>query len=211
MDREKKAAEVLGRLKKVIRNPKSELNYKNTFQLLVAVILSAQTTDERVNLVTPALFSAAPDPGSMAALGAEGIFEHIKTVGLAGSKSRNIAATSVILQEKYGSTVPETFDELISLPGVGSKTARVVLNVGFGKPVIAVDTHIRRVSKRLELTDSDDPNRISEDLTKIIPDEYKLHAHHYLLLHGRYTCRSRNPLCGECVLRDLCHFTNQKV
>ena len=140
----------------------------------------------------------------MAALGHEGIFGFIKTVGLAGSKSRNLAATSAIIHEKYQDQVPSGFEDLVALPGVGSKTARVVMNVGFGIPVIAVDTHIRRVAMRLELTKSDSPDRISDELAGIIPDRYLLHAHHYLLLHGRYTCAARNPACGACCLNDLC-------
>ncbi len=209
MNRKQKAAEIFKRLVLVIRNPKSELNFENKFQLLVAVMLSAQTTDERVNMVTPALFAAAGDPESMSRLTPEKIFEYIKTVGLAGSKSKNLAAASAIIHEKYNDTVPDTFDELIALPGVGSKTARVVLNVGFNQPVIAVDTHIRRVSKRLGLTDSNDPDRISSDLTEIVPEEYLLHAHHYLLLHGRYTCQARKPRCSECRLSDLCRSADK--
>ncbi len=204
MTKKEKFKIILERLSLVIPNPKSELNYHSAFELLVAVILSAQTTDARVNMVTPELFKVASTPLQMANLGAEGILSYIRTVGLAGSKSRNLAATAALLHEKFNDEVPDTFEELISLPGVGAKTAKVVLNVWFNQPTIAVDTHIHRVANRLGLSKSQNPDTISEDLTKIVPSEFALKAHHYLLLHGRHVCKARTPLCQGCTLTDLC-------
>ena len=191
-------------------NPRSELNFSNNFQLLVAVMLSAQATDRSVNNATAKLFQMIQSPEELVALGEEKLFLFVKSIGLAKTKSHNIIKTSHLLIEKFNSTVPHTFDELILLPGVGSKTAKVVLNVGFNQPTIAVDTHIFRVAQRLKLSKGKTPDQISEELTKNVPQEYKLKAHHYLLLHGRYTCKSQNPLCEQCELSNLCTYTKSK-
>lgn len=205
-----RASLIMERLAEAIPEPRSELNYNSPFQLLAAVLLSAQTTDRRVNEVTPALFAAAPDPESMAALGPEGIYQHIRSLGLAGGKSRNLAAAALQICQRFGGRVPDTFEDLTSLPGVGGKTARVVLNVGFGRPEIAVDTHILRVSRRLGLTVSSLPDQVSRDLAGLIPEQHLLNAHHYLLLHGRHTCRARSPLCQHCCMQDLCTSPDRK-
>jgi len=196
--------EIMKRLKQSIANPKSELNYSSIFELLIAVMLSAQTTDQRVNESTNKLFKIANTPTGIIEIGETTLLSYIRSIGLAKSKSHNIIETCHILHEKFNDTVPNNYEDLLTLPGVGSKTAKVVLNVGFGKPVIAVDTHIKRVSNRLNLSKNSDPNKISEDLIRIIEDQDKLNAHHYLLLHGRYTCKARTPNCKECVLNDLC-------
>ncbi len=209
MNKKQRVQEILARLKISISDPKSELNYSSVFELLVAVMLSAQTTDQRVNEVTKILFKEANTPLTIANLGEEQLFERIKSIGLAGSKTRNLIKTCQILHEKFNDEVPSTYQELISLPGVGGKTARVVLNVGFNEPVIAVDTHIKRVAQRLKLSASSDPDKISTELTKIIPQDDLLHAHHYLLLHGRRICKARNPLCIACTLFDLCSSSDK--
>lgn len=192
-------------------DPKSELNFTNNFQLLVAVMLSAQATDQSVNRATAALFKTVSTPEELLALGESELYDSIKSIGLAKTKARNIISTSQLLVEKYNSLVPDNFNDLISLPGVGSKTARVVLNVGFQQPTIAVDTHIFRVSQRLKLSKGKTPDQISEDLIKLVPPQYMMKAHHYLLLHGRYTCRAQNPQCGICELAEFCSFHKKGI
>lgn len=187
-----------------IGEPKGELDWGTPFQLLVAVILSAQATDAGVNAATPALFQAAPDPQSMIELGAEGIYEFVKKIGLARGKSQNIFKTSRILLDEHAGQVPETFEELIKLPGVGPKTANVVLNVAFGQPVIAVDTHVFRVAHRLGLSSNPRPEKVSEELEKIIPADLLLNSHHYLLLHGRRICKAQRPECSNCKISKFC-------
>lgn len=189
--------------------PRGELFYTNPFTLLIAVLLSAQATDKGVNKATPALFGAADTPQKMLALGENKVRDYIKTIGLFNSKAKNIIATCKILIEDHGGIVPQDRDALVKLPGVGRKTANVVLNMAFGMPTIAVDTHIFRVSNRTGLAKGKTPDHVEAALEKNIPDHYKLHAHHWLILHGRYTCVARKPKCGECIVRDLCGFKDK--
>ncbi|MBO8416650.1 MAG: endonuclease III [Proteobacteria bacterium] len=196
--------ELFLRLSGLYPSPKSELNFNNPFELLCAVVLSAQATDVSVNKVTPELFKAAPDPQAMAALGEEGIAPYIQSIGLWRAKSKSLQRLSAMLLEKFGGEVPDTFEELITLPGVGSKTAKVVLNVAFGQDTVAVDTHIYRVANRTGLCLGKDAKEVEDRIVPFIPQQYLHEAHHYLLLHGRYVCKARNPECGECILRDLC-------
>lgn len=194
------------RLAKANPEPKGELEWTNPFTLLVAVALSAQATDKSVNKATPALFNLADTPQKMVVLGEDGIRDKIKTIGLFNAKARNVFLLSKILIEKFGGIVPQTRENLVTLPGVGRKTANVVLNMAFGHPTIAVDTHVFRVSNRTGLAPGSTPEKVEEKLEKAIPAEFKHHAHHWLILHGRYTCLARKPKCGDCVVRDLCAF-----
>ncbi len=206
------AAEAEGffaRLKKLDPEPKTELNYVNPYTLVVAVALSAQATDKGVNKATEALFKKVKTPEAMLALGEAGLIEHIKTIGLYRGKARNVIAAAKILVEKHGGQVPKDRAALEELPGVGRKTANVVLNVAFGEPTIAVDTHIFRVSNRTGLAPGKDVVAVEVALEKIVPDHYKSHAPHWLILHGRYTCVARKPLCPVCVVRDLCRFKDK--
>jgi endonuclease-3 len=186
--------------------PKTELDYLNPFTLLVAVVLSAQATDAGVNKATKSLFAAADNPAAMAALGEAGIARHIKTVGLFNTKARNVAALSRLLIERHGGAVPHDRDALEALPGVGRKTANVVLNVAFGEPTIAVDTHIFRVANRTGLAPGKTPREVEDGLEKLVPARWKLHCHHWLILLGRYVCTARRPNCPTCVVRDLCRY-----
>src|SRR5579884_875252 len=197
------------RLKETRPIPQTELEFINPFTLLVAVVLSAQATDAGVNKATPALFAVADTPEKMLALGEEKIVEHIRTIGLFRTKARNIVALSRILVEKFGGQVPRDREALESLPGVGRKTANVVLNVAFGQPTIAVDTHIFRVANRTGIAPGKTPLDVERGLERTVPEKYKLHAHHWLILHGRYTCVARKPLCPVCVVRDLCRFKDK--
>lgn len=193
--------------------PETELNYKNLFTLVVAVVLSAQATDKSVNKATQALFEMADSPDKMASLGVDGIFPYIKSIGLAPTKARNIYALSVMLRDQFGGRVPGTMVDLESLPGVGRKTANVVMNVGFGQNNLAVDTHIFRVANRTGLAAGNTPLAIEQGLMQRIPPEFLRHAHHWLILHGRYICQARKPLCSGCIVRDLCQYkgkTEQK-
>ena len=203
-ERKELAREVYEALSKAIPEPKAELKYGSVYELLTAVMLSAQATDKSVNAVTGELFRRAPTPEKMLELGEESVRDIVKTVGLANTKARHIIEAAGIIVSEFGGQVPETIAELVRLPGVGEKTAKVVLNVGFGKGVIAVDTHILRVAHRLGLSQSKTPSSVSKDLEEITPPEYMRNAHHYLLLHGRYTCRAQKPLCGSCPLAALC-------
>jgi len=191
--------------------PKGELNYASHFQLLVAVILSAQATDTGVNKATARLFPVAPDAQTMLALGEEGLAGYIKTIGLFRSKARNVIATCRQLLEKHGGEVPSSRAALESLPGVGRKTANVVLNIAFGQPTIAVDTHLFRVSNRTGLAPGKTPLEVEKKLQKRVPERYRQHAHHWLILHGRYVCRARNPACGRCCVADLCGFKDKSA
>ena len=184
--------------------PTTELEYASPFELLVAVILSAQATDRSVNAATPGLFAAAPDPGAMVALGVEGVREHIRTIGLFNSKARNLVRACEMLIERHDGEVPRTRDALEALPGVGRKTANVVLNTAFGEETIAVDTHIFRVSNRTGLAPGRNVREVEEGLLQTVPAPYRRHAHHWLILHGRYTCIARRPRCTECAVADLC-------
>ena len=186
--------------------PKGELDYVNPFTLLVAVVLSAQATDVGVNKATPALFAAADTPEKMVALGEDTIREHIKTIGLFNSKAKNVFKLSQILIETHNSEVPQDRDTLITLPGVGRKTANVVLSMAFGIPTIAVDTHIFRVSNRTGLAKGKNVDLVEAKLEKVVPDEFKFHAHHWMILHGRYICKARKPDCANCPIYDICAF-----
>ncbi len=204
-----KRAEIFRRLREANPSPKTELKYRTPFELLVAVILSAQATDRGVNLATPALFKAANTPQKMLALGVEGLSAYIKTIGLYRSKAKHIIETCRGLIERHGSKVPRTREELEALPGVGRKTANVVLNVAFGEPTIAVDTHIFRVSNRTGIAPGTNPREVEDRLEKFVPEEYKQHAHHWLILHGRYVCKAPKPDCPSCIIRDLCEFKHK--
>jgi len=186
--------------------PTTELNYKNPFELLVAVILSAQATDISVNKATDKLYPIACTPESILALGVDGLKPYIRTIGLFNSKAKNIIKTCRLLIDLHGSDVPHTRAELEALPGVGRKTANVILNTAFGEPTIAVDTHIFRVSNRTGLAKGKTPLEVEKRLTKMTPDEFKLDAHHWLILHGRYVCKARTPLCGECSIFEWCEY-----
>ncbi|HWA30375.1 MAG TPA: endonuclease III [Rhizomicrobium sp.] len=203
------AEEFFARLARQTPHPRTELKYTNPFTLLVAVVLSAQATDKGVNKATESLFKIASTPEKMAALGEKGLLPYIKTIGLYRNKGKNVIALSKALIEQHGSKVPKDRDALEALPGVGRKTANVVLNVAFGEPTIAVDTHIFRVSNRTGLAPGKNPLEVEKALEKIVPGKYKLHAHHWLILHGRYTCVARKPLCPTCVVNDLCHFKDK--
>ena len=184
--------------------PTTELAYSSPFELLVSVILSAQATDKSVNAATPGLFAAAPTPRAMAALGVEGISGHIRTIGLFNSKARNLVRACEMLLQRHGGEVPREREALEALPGVGRKTANVVLNTAFGEETIAVDTHIFRVSNRTGLAPGRNVREVEDRLMENVPAEYRRHAHHWLILHGRYTCTARRPRCGACPVADLC-------
>ena len=186
--------------------PTTELHYATPFQLLIAVILSAQATDVGVNKATTKLFPVAPTPAAMAALGEEGLIEYIKTIGLFRTKAKNVIATCRLLLELHDGQVPEDRMALEALPGVGRKTANVVLNTAFGEPTIAVDTHIFRVSNRTGLAPGKTPLAVELKLLKAVPEQYRRDAHHWLILHGRYVCTARRPQCDRCLIVDLCEF-----
>ncbi len=206
-----KVREFFRRLHAINPEPKGELEWTNPFTLLVAVALSAQATDKSVNKATPALFKAADTPAKMVKLGEDKIRNHIKTIGLFNSKAKNVYALSQILIDNYRGEVPADRDELVKLPGVGRKTANVVLNMAFGQPTMAVDTHIFRVSNRTGLAPGTTVEKVEEKLEKVVPDEYRMHAHHWLILHGRYTCIARKPKCYECPVEDLCAFKDKNL
>jgi len=189
--------------------PTTELNYKTPFELLIAVILSAQATDISVNKATDKLYPVARTPESILALGVDGLKPYIRTIGLFNSKAGNIIKTCRMLIDKHGSVVPHTRAELEALAGVGRKTANVILNTAFGEPTIAVDTHIFRVANRTGLAKGKTPLEVEKRLTKLTPDEFKLDAHHWLILHGRYVCRARTPLCSECSIIEWCEYKNK--
>lgn len=205
----KNVAEFFRRLQAANPEPKGELDWTNPFTLLVAVALSAQATDKSVNKATPTLFALADTPEKMVALGEDKIRDCIKTIGLYNSKAKNVLALSKILIEQFGGVVPQTREELVTLPGVGRKTANVVLNMAFGQPTMAVDTHVFRVSNRTGLAPAPTVEKVEEKLEKVIPPEFMMHAHHWLILHGRYTCLARKPGCPECIVRDLCAFKDK--
>lgn len=201
-----KRHEIFARLRAANPHPTTELNYSSPFELLVAVILSAQATDVGVNKATDKLFPVANTPEKILALGVDGLKEFIKTIGLFNSKAENVIKTCRLLIEQHGSVVPESREALEALPGVGRKTANVVLNTAFGHPTIAVDTHIFRVSNRTKLAPGKDVVEVERKLEKFTPVEFKRDAHHWLILHGRYTCVARKPRCGSCLIEDLCEF-----
>ena len=186
--------------------PRGELEFASPFELLVAVILSAQATDKSVNLATRALFRQANTPQALLRLGVPGLERYIRSIGLYRTKAKNIIATCALLIDRHGGEVPRDRAALEALPGVGRKTANVVLNIAFGEPTIAVDTHIFRIANRTGLAPGKDPLAVEQKLLKVTPPEFRLHAHHWLILHGRYVCMARKPRCGECLIRDLCGF-----
>ena len=198
--------EAFRRFAKANPAPKGELQHINPYTLLVAVVLSAQATDAGVNKATPALFAAADTPEKMVALGEEKVRDLIKTIGLYRNKAKNVVELSRRLVAEHGGKVPREREALEALPGVGRKTANVVLNIAFGEPTIAVDTHIFRVGNRTNMAPGLTPFEVELNLNKVVPDKYKLHAHHWLILHGRYTCVARRPLCEKCIINDLCRW-----
>jgi endonuclease-3 len=203
--------EAFRRFKAASPEPKTELQHSNPFTLLVAVVLSAQATDAGVNKATPALFAAADTPEKMADLGEDRIRDLIKTIGLFRNKAKNVAELSRRLVAEHGGQVPRSREALEALPGVGRKTANVVLNVAFGEPTIAVDTHIFRVGNRTGMATGKDPFEVEQKLNAVVPAAYKSHAHHWLILHGRYTCVARKPLCEKCIIADLCQWPGKTV
>lgn len=206
-----KRAEIFRRLQAKNPKPTTELHYSNPFQLLVAVILSAQATDVSVNKATPELFKVASTPEAMFKLGVKGLKKYIRTIGLYNTKAKNIINTCQILIEQHEGNVPDDRMSLEKLPGVGRKTANVILNTAFGQPTIAVDTHIFRVSNRTGVAPGKTVLDVEKKLLKFVPDEYKQDAHHWLIMHGRYTCMARKPRCGECVIYDLCEWKQKKA
>ncbi|MBK6656831.1 MAG: endonuclease III [Proteobacteria bacterium] len=190
--------------------PRTELEYHTPFQLLIAVMLSAQATDVSVNKATATLFKEAPDAKAMLALGVAGVKSHIRNIGLFNTKAENVIKTSRILLDEYAGEVPRAREALEALPGVGRKTANVVLNVAFGEPTIAVDTHIFRVGNRTRLAPGKTPLAVEQALLRAVPAEFLLHAHHWLILHGRYVCTARKPLCAQCVVADLCEWRDKR-
>ncbi len=210
MNAEKRIA-IYTALRTRMPTPTTELNYKTPFELLIAVILSAQATDISVNKATDKLYPVACTPESILLLGVEGLKRYIRTIGLFNSKAENIIKTCRILIDKHASEVPRTREELEALPGVGRKTANVILNTAFGEPTIAVDTHIFRVANRTGLAHGKTPLEVEKRLTKLTPDEFKKNAHHWLLLHGRYTCKARVPLCGECPIIQWCEYKKKVI
>jgi endonuclease-3 len=189
--------------------PRGELEYRNAFELLVAVVLSAQATDKSVNLATRDLYAIANTPAAILRLGGAGLEPYIKRIGLYRTKAKNILATCRLLLDEHAGEVPITREALERLPGVGRKTANVVLNIAFGHPTIAVDTHIFRVSNRTGIAPGKDVVAVEKKLVKLVPDEFKLHAHHWLILHGRYVCKARTPDCPVCIIRDLCEYRHK--
>ena len=202
-------AEIFRRLREANPKPATELEYRTPFQLLIAVMLSAQATDVGVNKATRRLFPVAGTPQAMLALGEHGLKRYISTIGLYNAKSKNVLATCALLIERHGGEVPRTRAELEALPGVGRKTANVVLNTAFGQPTIAVDTHIFRVANRTGLAPGKTVRAVEDKLEKVVPAEFKRDAHHWLILHGRYVCKARKPDCPQCIIRDLCGYRHK--
>mgnify|MGYP006395817315 CR=1 FL=1 len=205
-----KRIEIFTRLRDANPNPTTELKYSNPFELLIAVILSAQATDVGVNKATDKLFPVANTPEAIYALGVDGLKEYIKTIGLFNSKAENVIKTCKILMEQHGSVVPDNREALEALPGVGRKTANVVLNTAFRQPAMAVDTHIFRVSNRTGIAPGKNVLEVEKRLMRLVPREFLMDAHHWLILHGRYTCTARKPKCGACIIEDLCEFKQKR-
>ncbi len=201
-----KIEEIFRRLRAARPHPTTELEYRTPFELLIAVILSAQATDKSVNLATRVLYQHANTPQAILALGVEGLSQYIRTIGLFNTKAKNVIETCRLLIERHGGEVPESREALEALPGVGRKTANVILNTAFGHPTIAVDTHIFRVANRTGIARGKDVREVEDKLLKVVPDEFKRDAHHWLILHGRYICLARKPGCPECPIVDLCEF-----
>ncbi|MCF7362587.1 endonuclease III [Vibrio sp. A1-b2] len=204
-----KRRQILERLRENNPKPETELNWNSPFELLIAVLLSAQATDVSVNKATDKLYAVANTPQAIFDLGVDGVKEYIKTIGLFNSKAENVIKTCRILLDKHNGEVPENREALEALPGVGRKTANVVLNTAFGWPTIAVDTHIYRVSNRTKFAMGKTVDDVEQKLLKVVPAEFKLDVHHWLILHGRYTCIARNPRCGSCIIEDLCEFASK--
>jgi endonuclease-3 len=210
MNRDKRKA-IFSALRERMPAPTTELEYDSPFELLVAVILSAQATDISVNKATEKLYPVANSPAGLLELGVEGLKPYIKTIGLFNSKAENIIKTCRILMERHDGEVPRTREELEALPGVGRKTANVILNTAFGEPTIAVDTHIFRVSNRTGIAPGKTPLEVERRLVRLTPDEFKKDAHHWLILHGRYVCKARKPLCGECPIIEWCEYRRKEL
>jgi len=210
MNKDKRTA-IFETLRERMPAPTTELEYINPFELLIAVILSAQATDVSVNKATAKLYPVANTPEAILELGVAGLKRYIRTIGLFNSKAENIIKTCRILIEKHGSEVPRSREELEALPGVGRKTANVILNTAFGEPTIAVDTHIFRVANRTGIAKGKTPLEVEKRLVRLTPDEFKKDAHHWLILHGRYVCKARKPLCGECPIVKWCEFKNKEL
>ncbi|WP_309045849.1 endonuclease III [Marinobacter sediminicola] len=208
MNKEKRI-EIFSRFRDANPKPETELNYSNPFELLIAVILSAQATDVGVNKATDKLYPVANTPEAILALGVDGLKSYIKTIGLFNTKAENVIKTCRMLIEKHDSVVPDNREELEALPGVGRKTANVVLNTAFGQPAMAVDTHIFRVSNRTGIAPGKNVLEVEKRLMRLVPKEFLLDAHHWLILHGRYTCVARKPRCGACIIEDLCEFKDK--
>ncbi len=208
---QQKRKQIFARFKQHNPEPTTELNYSSPFELLIAVTLSAQSTDVGVNKATDKLFPVANTPEAILELGLEGLKSYIKTIGLFNTKAENVLKTCTMLIEQHNSQVPESRQALEALPGVGRKTANVVLNTAFGHPTMAVDTHIFRVSNRMNLAPGKNVNQVEQKLLKVVPKEYLQDAHHWLILHGRYTCIARKPRCGSCVVSDLCEFKEKNI
>ncbi len=204
-----KRQEIFARLQAANPEPTTELNYKNTFQLLIAVMLSAQSTDVGVNKATETLFKKVKTPAALLKLGEQGLKHTIKTIGLYNTKAKNVIKTCHILVEQHKGKVPSERNALEALPGVGRKTANVILNTAFGHPTIAVDTHIFRISNRIGLAPGKTVDQVEKKLLKVVPKEYMHDAHHWLILHGRYTCIARKPRCGSCIIEDLCEYKHK--
>jgi endonuclease-3 len=204
-----KRHEIFSRLRAADPHPTTELVHHTPYELLVSVVLSAQATDKSVNIATGKLFKHANTPQQMVKLGQAGLENYVRSIGLYRTKAKNIIAAAQILIDRYGGKVPADREALETLPGVGRKSANVVLNVAYGKPVIAVDTHIFRVANRTNLAPGKDPRAVEEKLMKVVPEEFLLHAHHWLILHGRYVCIARKPKCPECIIRDLCEYKHK--
>ncbi len=210
MNRDKRQ-QIFTRLGEHIQNPRSDLEYNSHFELLISVLLSAQATDVSVNKATAKLYPVANTPAAMLELGEDGVREYIKTIGLFNSKAKNVIATCKILIDQYDSQVPDDRAALEAMPGVGRKTANVVLNIAFGHPTIAVDTHIFRVSNRSGIAPGKNVLEVEKKLLRFVPDEFKMDAHHLLILHGRYSCIARKPRCGSCVIEDLCEYRHKQI
>ena len=204
-----KRQEIFERFRRAEPEPRGELEYRTPFELLIAVILSAQATDKSVNLATRNLYQVACTPKDLLALGMDGLIAHIKRIGLFRSKAKNILATCELLLQRHGGSVPQDREALEQLPGVGRKTANVVLNIAFGQPTIAVDTHIFRVSNRSGIAPGRNPLEVERKLMKFVPAEFRQHAHHWLILHGRYVCKARTPECAQCLIEDLCDYKDK--
>lgn len=204
-----KRTEIFERLQAADPNPTTELDFGSPFELLISVILSAQATDVSVNAATTKLFKVANTPDKMLELGEESLQDYIRTIGLFRAKAKNIIATSRILIEQFNGEIPRDREQLETLPGVGRKTANVVLNTAFGMPTIAVDTHIFRVGNRTKIAHGKTPREVEDRLVRLVPEEFQQGAHHWLILHGRYVCKARRPLCGRCAINDLCEFTHK--